>query len=82
MNIHEKKCSKCKESKSLDNFPYKKSYCRSCGNLMSRIYKQKNKVNTKDFFSHEIKIKHFQINNKDEYNDIKINFLKYVVAEC
>jgi hypothetical protein len=228
MNIHKKKCSKCKESKSLDNFPYKKSYCRSCGNLMSQIYKQKNKekisdynkryksshkkeiseynkkydtdnrkeiqkrqtanqynrrrtdinfkmsgtlrsrlnrfilgnygslkklvgcdmtafnkwlkhnfkegmtfenhgsmwhndhvipcsmfnleneverkicfnwknmrplyasknmsrknkVDTKDFFSHEIKIKHFQINNKDEYNDIKINFLKYVVAEC
>lgn len=43
MNTCEKKCSKCKDIKSIDNFSFKKNYCRTCGNLMSRNYKQQNK---------------------------------------
>ena len=47
--IGKRRCSKCSEVKSLDDFPNdsrgrvhegKKSYCKSCGNIMSNNYKK------------------------------------------
>lgn len=49
-----KKCSKCKENKSIDNFIITKrgyySWCRDCSNKKCREYKRLNKEKLRDYW--------------------------------
>jgi hypothetical protein len=61
-----KQCSKCGEMK--EDFPHKKSYCRQCGNEMTRDYKRRNKEKIAEYN------KKYKEEHKDEVSVYNHNY--------
>jgi len=66
MSSEGRKCSRCGEIKI--DFPYKKPYCRDCGNEMCRNYKRRNKEKISEYN------KKYKEEHKDEISEYNHNY--------